>query len=185
LYDESVALNVVIYHGLLLYYNEPLTLGEKDYWDQILYNLAIGALPRDELRGSSPQFDGLRALEYRVFCEHLNWLQFESIERLDHRDNVWRTLYADGTEVLVNFGREPASWDGADVPARSFRVTPGTPGHEPLAMEENTDLTRQPPALAPDGHYVSGPPLRGAADVAARIGELTGGARLAANPVTG
>ncbi|MCF7837204.1 MAG: hypothetical protein K9N49_01095 [Candidatus Marinimicrobia bacterium] len=183
--DEPVALNVVVYHGLVLYYNESLTLGQKDYWDHLLYNLAIGAMPRDELRGSSPQFDGLRTLEYHIFCEQLNWLQFEFIECIERHGDVWRTDYADGTTVWVNLGERPTTCEGGEVPARGFRVAPGTEEHEPLVMEEDPRLTRQPPAPLPNGSMMTGAPLRGAADVNIRIAELTGTQRQAPNPVTG
>lgn len=183
--DESVPMNVVVYHGFVLYYNEPMTLGKKDYWDHLLYNLAIGAMPRDELRGSSPQFDGLRTLEYRLFCEQLNWLQFEFIERIESRGDLWCALYGDGTVVWVNFGRQPAVCAGGDIPARGFRVVPGTAEHLPLVMEEDMRLTGQAPAPAPDGHMMTGAPLRGAADVGERLAELTNTERHAPNPVTG
>ena len=185
LFDESVGMMVVVYHGLTFYYNDPITLGEKDYWDMMLYNLAIGAGPRDELRGSTPQFDKLRALEYKLFCDQLRWLQFEFIDRIERHGELMRTTYSDGTTVFVNFGRQAASLDGVSVPGRSFQVKPGNPNHKPISMVEDVMLNNLPPAPVPDGNRCTGEPLRGAADVAARLDEFTVSERRRPNPVTG
>ena len=185
LFDESVAMMVVIYHGLVFYYNEPITLGEKDYWDMLLYNLAIGAGPRDELRGSSPQFDHLRALEYKLFCEDLKWLRFEFIDRIERQGEFMRTTYSDGTTVFVNLGSQSASLDGVSVPGRSFQVNPENPNHKPISMVEDVMLNNQPPAPVPDGNRCTGEPLRGAADVAVRLDEFIVSERRRPNPVTG
>ncbi|MEI8245736.1 MAG: DUF5696 domain-containing protein [Lentisphaerota bacterium] len=184
LFDESVAMMVVVYHGLVFYYNEPITLGERDYWDMVLYNLSIGAGPRDELRGSSPQFDRLRALEYKLFCEQLKWLRFEFIDRIERCGQVVRTTYSDGTVTLVNFGREPATLDGCTLSGRGFQINPGSPGGKTIAMGEDILLNDLPPAPVPDGNRCVGAPLRGAADVAARVHEFTVAERKP-NPVTG
>ena len=96
-----------------------------------------------------------------------------------------RTTYSDGTTVFVNFGRQAASLDGVSVPGRSFQVKPGNPNHKPISMVEDVMLNNLPPAPVPDGNRCTGEPLRGAADVAARLDEFTVSERRRPNPVTG
>ena len=163
LVDETVPLQPVIFHGIVMYALDNCCMGEKDYWAQTLTLAAIGGKPIEEMRGPQPQWDNLHALQYRVFCEQTSWLQCESIDDIRRNGDVTHTMYSDGTVVWVNHGNADADTEGGRLPGRSFRVIPGAPGGEEVLVEEDRSILDREPAICPDGSiWPDGRPREGA-----------------------
>lgn len=151
LVDELVPLQAIIYHGITQYLSGFTTMNEPDPWGRILRTISIGARCGEHFRGPQPQWDELHAWEYRVLCQQMRWLQLEWIDNITQHGNVTRTEYSDGTVAWVNHGRDEAQADGVPLPARSFRVVPGSPHHEVICGREDPSLTDREPAPFPDG----------------------------------
>ena len=53
--------------------------------------------------------------------KRLSYLQYEFMEEYDSlRDGVWRTTYANGDRIYVNYADAPAAVDGVLVPAKEW-----------------------------------------------------------------
>lgn len=162
--DEVVPLQAVVFHGIIVYVLDSTCMGQRDPWASVLRNVALGAKPVEELRGSHAPWDDLHAIEYRVLCERMGWLQYEFIENIERRGQATRTVYADGTVVWVNHGRKPVKVDGRKVPGRGFRVRPGKKTQKEFRVEEHRTITNREPLPTPDGHiWPDGRPREGAA----------------------
>jgi hypothetical protein len=149
--DETVPLQLIVFHGIILHGIDNTALGEKDYWDAILKLVATGSKPCEEPRGPQPQWDDLHVFEYRTLVEKMGWLQFEFMEDYQQTGEVTTTRYSDGTMVYVNHGREAAKAGGRSLPGRSFLVKPGDSAKPEIFIEEDPALCDRPPAICPDG----------------------------------
>ncbi|HAH87265.1 MAG TPA: hypothetical protein DCL60_07830, partial [Armatimonadetes bacterium] len=61
--------------------------------------------------------------QYDILCSELGQLQLEFIE--DHKSlapNVFKTIYSDGTEVIVNYGKTSFTYGNHIVNPESYLV---------------------------------------------------------------
>jgi len=143
--DESIPFLQLVYHGLRDYYVPPMNRSD-DPRRQLLRAVEYGAVPSFELTYrpsadlkwtfynrlfSSYYEDWLPDVQeaYRAWEEAVKPVQRQHIT--DHRkvaENVYRTTYADGTEVWVNYGAQAAAVEGVTVEAMNFTVVPGEGG---------------------------------------------------------
>ncbi|HAU39162.1 MAG TPA: hypothetical protein DCX07_15785 [Phycisphaerales bacterium] len=150
--DEAVPLQTVIFHGIICYGSSCLVQGQQDPWAQLLKEAVIGSQPKEEHRGPQPQWDDMHAFAYRTLVRDMEWLQYEFIESIDIDGSLSRTRYSDGTHVWVNRGAQTVTVEGKQLPARSFRVIPGSAGREEMLVTEDPGLWRDiAPPPCPDG----------------------------------
>ncbi|WP_199621612.1 DUF5696 domain-containing protein [Paenibacillus alkalitolerans] len=140
--DETVPFYQIALHGLLPYSAEPTNLRD-DSRVELLRAVEYGAAPSFELTFDSPS-KLQRTLEDRLFSSSFSyWLDpsveeynrfaemYKNIgnqhivnhERLDR--HVYRTTYANGTQVIVNYGEQAASIDGHTVESLDYKVVGG------------------------------------------------------------
>lgn len=83
---------------------------------------------------------GLHALYACQYAEQADWIMEQYRELKEALREVWGTpmvdvtvisgearamRYADGTQVAVNYGKAPVTWNGQTIPARGYRVYSG------------------------------------------------------------
>jgi hypothetical protein len=150
--DETIPLQAIIFHGIVMHCVDNSCLGQKDYWAHLLRDVSLCAKPRDELRGSQPQWDDFHLFQYRTLCEKLGWLQNEFIEDIHIEGDICNTIFSDGSVVTVNFGRDAVIINDKKVPGRAFAVQPGKANEKDyFIVEEDVKLTNRLPAICPDG----------------------------------
>lgn len=140
--DETVPFYQIAIHGLIPYTSSPINLRDDAQVDK-LRALEYGALPSLELtyeKTSKLQ----RTLETRLFSsQYTSWIDnasseyaatasyYESIagkaitnhEKL--AEDVFRTTYDGGTQIIVNYGNADAIVGGVTVPALGYTVRNG------------------------------------------------------------
>ncbi len=140
--DETVPFYQIVLHGLVPYTAKPSNLRD-DSRKEFLRAVEYGALPSYELTYESTG-KLLRTIEDRLFSSNYSsWLpsiveeyrQFTDIykqignqtianhERISQM--VYRTSYANGTQIIVNYGEEDATVDGQIVKGLGYAVSEG------------------------------------------------------------
>ncbi|MBP1988483.1 DUF5696 domain-containing protein [Paenibacillus eucommiae] len=126
LLDEAIPLLQMVYHGLRPYYSIPVNRG-SDPQKQLLRSLEFGGIPSYELTFRSSidlsftYYDRLFSSQYEDWMPEIQkayemWkaiLQpLQELPMIEHQkitEHVFRTTYADGTVVWVNYGEQPFS----------------------------------------------------------------------------
>lgn len=140
--DETVPFYQIAVRGLVPYAANAINL-RNDAQNELLRSVEYGALPSLELT-CEPTTKLQRTLEDRLWSsEYTTWIddaaeQYKELEQIyeaisnqpiaDHEklsSNVFRTTYANGTKVIVNYGGAPATIDGISVPAAGYLMQNG------------------------------------------------------------
>ncbi len=140
--DRTIPFYQLVVHGLVPYTSSPVNLYD-DSRNQALRALEYGALPSYELT-YAPTSDLQRTMGSRLFSSEFgSWLapssqtylelkevydsisnqQMTNHERL--QSNVFRTTYANGVSIIVNYNEQPVDISGQTVEAYSYAVTGG------------------------------------------------------------
>lgn len=140
--DEQVPFYQAALHGYLSYAGEPLNLA-PDYREVLLKSVETGASPyfkwiyEDNALLKETAFEHLYSVHYKAWLEDASQLYQRADEALsgvvdqvmtEHRklqDNVYKTTYANGTEVYVNYGRQKVETDGVTIPPKDFIAVKG------------------------------------------------------------
>ncbi|MBU0714348.1 MAG: hypothetical protein KJ964_03195 [Verrucomicrobia bacterium] len=132
LVDEVTPFFHIAVHGLIIYHLMGWSAYPKLFGsviNGILKEIEWGAMPRNEVTFRPSSFGdfqdhiGWMKKEYAWICKGLGALQKEFIE--SHRrvkDNVFETVYSNGTRVLVNYGNKSVSVGRKTVHAKSHAV---------------------------------------------------------------
>lgn len=143
--DETVPFYQIALHGLIPYSADPYNL-QDDPRVHKLRLLEYGAMPSFELSYNDPadlkrtSFDWLLSSQWSYWSTQtvstykeiegvLGSLADEAI--VDHvtvQRNVYRTTYADGTKVTVNYNRKAVTVDGQSIEAYGYAVQKGGNG---------------------------------------------------------
>ncbi|MGM0884671.1 MAG: DUF5696 domain-containing protein [Bacillota bacterium] len=140
--DETVPFYQIAVRGLVPYSANAINL-RNDAQNELLRMVEYGALPSLELT-YEPTTKLQRTMEDRLWSsEYTTWLddaakQYKELEQIytaisnqaiaDHEqlgNSVYRTTYANGTKVIVNYGSAQASIDGISVPAAGYVMQNG------------------------------------------------------------
>ncbi|NIK79594.1 hypothetical protein FHS15_004755 [Paenibacillus castaneae] len=140
--DETVPFYQIALHGLLPYTAASINLRD-DARNELLRMVEYGALPSLELT-YEPTSKLQRTMEDRLWSsQYTTWIdeavqQYGELEPIytaisnqaitDHEalgDKLFRTTYANGTKVIVNYGAAAATVDGISVPAAGFAMQNG------------------------------------------------------------
>ncbi|WNS43433.1 DUF5696 domain-containing protein [Paenibacillus sp. MMS20-IR301] len=140
--DRSIPFYQLVVHGLVPYTASPVNLLD-DSRGQVLRALEYGALPSYELTYAKSS-DLQRTLENRLFSSELNdWLTPSAKAYLELKDvyddisgqqmmnheelqsKVFRTTYAGGVSIIINYNNHPVGISGQTVEAYSYAVTGG------------------------------------------------------------
>jgi hypothetical protein len=140
--DETVPFYQIALRGLVPYAANAMNL-RNDTQNELLRGLEYGALPSLELT-YEPTTKLQRTLEDRLWSsQYTTWIddaaeQYKELEQIyeaisnqpiaDHEklsSNVFRTTYANGTRVIVNYGGAAATVDGISVPAAGYLMQNG------------------------------------------------------------
>lgn len=140
--DETVPFYQIAVRGLVPYSANAINL-RNDAQNELLRMVEYGALPSLELT-YEPTTKLQRTMEDRLWSsEYTTWLddaakQYKELEQIytaisnqaiaDHEQlgsSVYRTTYANGTKVIVNYGSAHASIDGISVPAAGYVMQNG------------------------------------------------------------
>ncbi len=140
--DRAIPFYQLALHGLLPYTSGPVNLFD-DSRGQMLRALEYGALPSYELT-YAPTSDLQRTLETRLFSSGLeDWLTPSAQSYLELKDvydsiagqqmtnheelapKVFRTTYASGVSIIVNYNAAAVEADGVNVAAYGYAVTGG------------------------------------------------------------
>ena len=131
----------LVAHGLVAYSGAPFNLSSKPAFD-LLRQIEYGALPRFELTYDSPEDLERTAYNHLFTSEYVEWLDtveahyrimqemgaVVALQMTGHAcvgENLYRTLYADGTSVFVNYGTAPQTYQGTTVDAQSYAIVKG------------------------------------------------------------
>ncbi len=137
--DDIVPFYEMVLHGYVEYAGDCLNLSD-DYTTTLLKSVESGGglyfrwIFEDNSVLKETDFDNLYSVNYETWIEQaskdyqtlndaLGSVQGETI--VEHEilsEGVVRVTYEKGTEVLVNYSREPVTVDGVAVAARSFEV---------------------------------------------------------------
>lgn len=136
LIDKQVPLWQIVYHGIILStphyasidYTSPRVKDPKNNWPWF-------ALSKEESRlwlyeaGGRPTFywDDYKDLNRikQAYDEYqpLKYLQYEFIQKHETvAENITRTTYSDGSEVVTNFSDKPFEYKGEIVAAKDFKL---------------------------------------------------------------
>jgi hypothetical protein len=140
--DQTVPFYQIVLHGLVPYVAKPTNLRD-DSETEFLRAVEYGALPSYELTYEPPS-KLQRTMEDRLFSsDYSYWLdpsteEYRKFAELHEKTagqeivnherlsaQVYRTTYANGTQVVVNYGAEAATVDGLTVSALDYAVTGG------------------------------------------------------------
>lgn len=140
--DESVPFYQLVVHGLIPYYAAPINLRE-DAEVEWLKSIEYGALPSAELTGELSS-NLHRTIATRLFSSYAqDWIpqiaeeyqellpMYEAIageQMVNHeqlQQDVYRTTYANGTTVIVNYNRNSVQVDGATVEGMNYTWNKG------------------------------------------------------------
>lgn len=140
--DETVPFYQIAVRGLVSYTAGALNLRD-DSKNELLRMVEYGALPSLELTYESTS-KLQRTMEDRLWSsEYKQWIElavqeYEALEPIytaiadqaitDHEKlgkDIYRTTYANGTKVLVNYGEAAAAIDGTSVPAAGYAMQNG------------------------------------------------------------
>lgn len=140
--DETVPFYQIAVRGLVPYAAKPINL-RNDAQNELLRMVEYGALPSLELT-YEPTTKLQRTLEDRLWSsQYTTWIddaaeEYKALEPIykaisnqaiaDHEKlgtDVYRTTYANGTKVIVNYGGKPATVDGLSVPAAGYLMQNG------------------------------------------------------------
>lgn len=140
--DETVPFYQIAVRGLVPYTANAINL-RNDAQNELLRMVEYGALPSLELT-YEPSTKLQRTMEDRLWSsQYTTWLddaaaQYKELEQIytaisnqaiaDHEklsSTVYRTTYANGTKIMVNYGLAAASIDGVSVPAAGYVMQNG------------------------------------------------------------
>ena len=140
--DRTVPFYQIALHGLVPYTSKPVNLRDDERIEH-LRAVEYGALPSYELTWE-PTSKLKRTIETRLFSSSFQyWLgdlaeqynEFAAIFELtgnqpieNHEqisESVYRTTYANGTQVIVNYGGEAVAVDGLMVNGLDYAVRGG------------------------------------------------------------
>ena len=140
--DETVPFYQIAVRGLVPYAAKPINL-RNDAQNELLRMVEYGALPSLELT-YEPTAKLQRTMEDRLWSsQYTTWIddaveQYKEIEQIyqaisnqaiaDHEkldSSVYRTTYANGTKVIVNYGVLPVTVDGVSIPAAGYLMQNG------------------------------------------------------------
>ncbi|XEC96369.1 DUF5696 domain-containing protein [Paenibacillus tarimensis] len=140
--DQTVPFYQIALHGLVPYTSRPVNLRD-DARVEYLRAVEYGALPSYELTWE-PTSKLKRTIETRLFSSSFHyWIgdleeqyrefagiyeqtgnqPIENHERIS--ESVYRTTYANGTQIIVNYGSEAVTVDGLTVNALDYAVKGG------------------------------------------------------------
>lgn len=147
LYEEqAIPFYQIAVHGLVGYTSSPLNLSD-DPEAALLRAVEYGAMPsfyltyeesyklerapvddlvstyyKDWIGPSADMYT--RAVEVLGRVQHLTILGHERID-----NKLYRTIYSDNTQIIVNYGDETRSVEGASIPAKGFKLVEGKGGN--------------------------------------------------------
>ncbi|MCR8657119.1 DUF5696 domain-containing protein [Paenibacillus endoradicis] len=140
--DTAVPFYQLVLHGLIPYYASPINLRE-DAQVEWLKAIEYGALPTAELTGEKSS-NLHRTAETRLYSSYAaDWIsivadEYKDLEPLynaiageqmvNHEqieDRVFRTTYASGVEVIVNYNSDATTIDGVSVEGMNYTWSKG------------------------------------------------------------
>ncbi|URN92511.1 MAG: DUF5696 domain-containing protein [Candidatus Pristimantibacillus lignocellulolyticus] len=140
--DTAVPFYQLVLHGLIPYYASPINLRE-DAQVEWLKAIEYGALPTAELTGEKSS-NLHRTAETRLYSSYAaDWInivadEYKDLEPLydaiageqmiNHeqlQDRVFRTTYASGVEVIVNYNSDATTIDGVNVEGMNYTWSKG------------------------------------------------------------
>ncbi|MCL6604636.1 MAG: hypothetical protein K6T94_17370 [Paenibacillus sp.] len=140
--DRAIPFYQLVVHGLVPYTGSPVNLYD-DSRNQALRALEYGAIPSYELT-FAPSSDMQRTMEDRLFSSEFdswlapsvkNYLELKEVydsisnqQMMNHEQlqrNVFRTTYANGVSIIVNYNSQSVDISGQNVEAYSYAVTGG------------------------------------------------------------
>ncbi len=142
LIDESIPFYQIALHGLVNYTAEPLNLSQ-DSAETFLKSAELGAgLSYTVTKSGASTLQDTKyteyfATEYDLWKDTIaeNYTRFSNdfngtydeyiVSHKKISDNVYKTGYADGTEVIVNYNYNDFNYNGTVVPARDYIVEGG------------------------------------------------------------
>lgn len=140
--DETIPFYQIALHGLVNYTAEPLNLSQNSD-ETFLKSAELGAgLTYTITKSSASVLQDTKYTEYFAteydlwkdtiaenytrFANDFNGTYDEYIVSHDKvADNVYKTGYADGTEVIVNYNYNDFNYNGVSIPARDYIVEGG------------------------------------------------------------
>lgn len=140
--DTAVPFYQLVLHGLIPYYASPINLRE-DAQVEWLKAIEYGALPTAELTGEKSS-NLHRTAETRLYSSYAaDWVniiaeEYKDLEPLydaiageqmiNHeqlQERVFRTTYASGVEVIVNYNSDATTIDGVNVEGMNYTWSKG------------------------------------------------------------
>ncbi|HHU93090.1 MAG TPA: hypothetical protein GXZ20_08170 [Halanaerobiaceae bacterium] len=136
--DKGIPFLPIVLHGYIDYSGQPLNMLYNQY--SLLKSMETGAIPyyRGIYSESSAVkrtvFENEYALNYRQWLpeaaelyQALNELLKETynqriIDHMELADNVFKTVYANGKAVIVNYNQEAVMVEGVEVKGEDFKV---------------------------------------------------------------
>lgn len=125
LIDEIVPFWEIVYHGFVYHPTDRLTQSHTQgrrgkspsTW---LLSVEFGGRPIPYIGGNTPVAQIVKAYEDYKPLARLSTVFMQSHKRVS--DTVRVVTYADGTEIVVNYGATPASYGGVQVSPRSYAL---------------------------------------------------------------
>ncbi|MGP4041067.1 DUF5696 domain-containing protein [Gracilibacillus sp. D59] len=140
--DKTIPFYQIVLHGLIPYTSQPSNLRDDQRFE-LLRAIEYGALPNFELT-YAPASNLQRTIEDRLFSSEFDYWFEESIEEyekfvgifndiqnqtiVDHEEldsKVFRTTYANGMQVIVNYNRKQVSVGGQVIAGYDYAVVEG------------------------------------------------------------
>lgn len=141
--DQDIPFYEMVLHGYIQYAGEAINLAD-DYQTTLLKSVESGAglyykwIYGDNSLLKETDYEELysvhygnwidtAAKDYQRVSEALEGLGSQLIIRHEILDkNVTRTVYENGSEIYVNYGSEPVTYDGVTIGAKDFAVRKGS-----------------------------------------------------------
>ena len=128
LIDEIVPFWEIVYHGFVYHPTDRLsqnhTSGSRkaspSTW---LLSVEFGGRPIPYIGPKTPVAEIVRAYEDYKPLAHLSTVFMQAHRRLT--DDVRLVTYADGTEIVINYGKTPYSYRNAEVAPKTYRLYAG------------------------------------------------------------
>lgn len=135
--DRAVPFYQLVYHGFVTYSGQPLNLS-YDYETDVLRTIEYGGAPYFQLMASDGS--AVKNTDYSNFCSnnYSIWKNrlvktyqtvnqalsnTQGVMMTNHSkvgENVYKTDYANGCSVFVNYGTSPVTVDGVAIEAKGF-----------------------------------------------------------------
>ena len=124
--DEIVPFWEIVYHGFVFHPTDRLTQNHTSTWNRKkspgtwLLSVEFGGRPIPYIGAKTPVAEIVRAYEDYKPLARLSTVFLQAHRRLS--DSVRLVQYADGTEIVVNYGSEPCSYKGEQIAPKSYRI---------------------------------------------------------------